>query len=75
VNTVDSQAVNPIDDHSHEAAEGVDAARLELKLCRTLAALNPPRDLSLMVQTRAAELLRVLRNHTHVEGERRKDED
>jgi hypothetical protein len=57
--TVDGQAVNPGDD----TANAVDEARLELKLCRVLAALNPPRDLSLMVHARAAELLRILRNH------------
>lgn len=57
--TIDGQAVNPRSD----AANAVDEARLELKLCRALAAMNPPRDLSLMVHARAAELLRVLRNH------------
>jgi hypothetical protein len=32
-------------------------------LCRALAALRPPRDVSLLVHARAAELLRVLRKH------------
>jgi hypothetical protein len=53
--TVDGEAVNPDD--------AVGAARLELRLCKALAALNPPRDVSLLVHARAVELLRVLRKH------------
>jgi hypothetical protein len=36
VTTVDGEAVNPGDD-----ANAVDAVRLELKLCRALAAMKP----------------------------------
>jgi hypothetical protein len=63
--TVNGQAVNPAGDHGDDddAAKAADAARLELKLCRALAALNPPRDVSLLAHARAAELLRILRNH------------
>jgi hypothetical protein len=59
--TVDGQAVNPADDN--DDAKAVHAARLELRLCRALAALSPPRDVSLLVHARAAELLRLLRKH------------
>ena len=61
--TVDGQAVNPADDRSDDddVAQAVGAARLELKLCKALAALSPPRDVSLLVHARAGELLRVLR--------------
>ena len=38
-------------------------ARLELKLCKALVALNPPHDLSVMVHARTAEALKVLRRH------------
>lgn len=61
--TVDGQAVNPAADHRDDASKAVGAAQLELKLCRALAALYPPRDVSLLVHARAAELLRLLRKH------------
>jgi hypothetical protein len=63
--TVDGQAVNRGDDGSDGGGvqEVLRAARLELRLCRALVALNPPRDVSLLVHARAAELLRVLRKH------------
>ena len=57
--TVDGEAVNP----GGDAVNAVDEARLELKLCRALAAVGPPLDVSLLVHARAAELLRLLRNH------------
>ena len=63
--TVDGQAVTPADGHGDDddVAKAVGAGRLELKLCRALAALSPPRDVSLLVHARAAELLRLLRKH------------
>jgi hypothetical protein len=63
--SVDGQAVNRGDDGSDGGGvqEVLRAARLELRLCRALVALNPPRDVSLLVHARAAELLRVLRKH------------
>jgi hypothetical protein len=63
--TVNGPAVNRGDDGSDEGGvqEVLRAARLELRLCRALVALRPPRDVSLLVHARAAELLRVLRKH------------
>jgi hypothetical protein len=63
--TVGGEAVSPAGDGSgeDEAAKEVRAARLELRLCKALAALNPPRDVALLVHARAAGLLRLLRKH------------
>jgi hypothetical protein len=63
--TVDRQAVNRGDDGSGGGGvqEVLRAARLKLRLCRALVTLRPPRDVSLLVHARAAELLRVLRKH------------
>jgi hypothetical protein len=59
--TVNGKAVNPGDGDSDGGGvqEVLRAARLELRLCRALVALRPPRDVSLLVHARAAELLRV----------------
>jgi hypothetical protein len=63
--TVNGKAVNPGDGDSDGGGvqEVLRAARLELRLCRALVALRPPRDVSLLAHARAAELLRVLRKH------------
>jgi hypothetical protein len=59
--TVDVEAVNPPGGDDGENA--VRNARLELKLCKALAALNPPHDLSACLHARIAELLKALRRH------------
>lgn len=65
--TVDGQAVNPPDaedgNGQDDDEEALRSARLELKLCKALAALKPPHDLSVMVYARTAEALKVLRRH------------
>ncbi len=56
--TVDGEAVNPGDGDSDEdaVAKAVRAARIELKLCKALAALNPPPDLSGYLHAHIVEL-------------------
>jgi hypothetical protein len=64
--TVDGEPVNPPDASSRDdiaakAGHAVRAYQLELKLCKALAALNPPPDLAYYLHTRIIELLRRLR--------------
>jgi hypothetical protein len=62
--TVDGEAINPIADDNPKSIETiVSETRVELKLCRALAALNPPLDLSVILHARAAELLKALRRY------------
>jgi hypothetical protein len=63
--TVDGQAVNPGpagapggEDSSGDALRDI---RMELKLCKALAALNPPHEVSGFLHARIADLLRRLR--------------
>jgi hypothetical protein len=61
---VDGQAVNspgPGGEDSRDPEVIVRNARLELRLCKALAALRPPHDVSVLVHARTAELLRKLR--------------
>jgi hypothetical protein len=68
--TVDGEAVNPGDGSGEDAAaKEVRAARLELRLCKALAALSPPRDVALLAHARAADLLRVLRKQDAADPE------
>lgn len=61
--TMDGEAINPGDEQGDDDQEAVRCARLELKLCKALAALKPPHDLSVMVHTRTADALKTLRRH------------
>jgi hypothetical protein len=62
---VDGEAINPPggtgDGEGGDAREVIHSSLTELRLCRALAALGPPRDVALLVHQRAAELLRLLR--------------
>jgi hypothetical protein len=61
--TVDGEPVprNPSDSGDHE--ETVRTTRLELKLCKALAALDPPHELSTILHARITEQLRRLRRY------------
>jgi hypothetical protein len=65
--TVDGQAVNPggtgADDGKDTDGETLRIIRLELKLCKALAALNPPHDVSAAIHARIADLLRKLKRY------------
>jgi hypothetical protein len=55
--------------------EIVRAARLELKLCKALVALNPPHGLSVILYGRIAQALRVLSNHDAADPDARQATD
>jgi len=65
--TIDGEAVNPPDGtgdgEGSDVREVLRSTRLELRLCKAMAALSPPRDVSILVHARAVELLRLLRKH------------
>jgi hypothetical protein len=65
--TVDGQPVNPGGTSAHDGGDSDEEAlriiRLELKLCKALAALNPPHDVSVALHVRIADLLRRLKRH------------
>jgi hypothetical protein len=44
------------------------AIRLELKLCKALAALDPPDEMSTLLHARIADLLRKLRRHDAIDA-------
>jgi hypothetical protein len=56
--TIDGEPVSPGDDD--DAAKAARAARQELKLCKALAALDPPGSLASIVYGRIAGHLRAL---------------
>ena len=61
--TVDGEPVpqNPAD--SNDVEEALRTVRLELKLCKALAALDPPHELSTILHARITEQLRTLRRY------------
>jgi hypothetical protein len=61
--TVDGEAVNPPNGDGEDSRDEMRETRLELKLCKALAALNPPHELSGYLHTRVADLLRKLRRN------------
>jgi hypothetical protein len=66
--TVDGQPVNPgpanaHDDHRGSSEEALRIVRLELKLCKALAGLNPPHEVSASLHARITDLLRRLKRH------------
>ena len=61
--TVDGEAI-PQDFPGGDAREeALRTARLELKLCKALAGLDPPHELSTILHARITEQLRRLRRH------------
>jgi hypothetical protein len=66
--TVDGQPVHPgpanaHDDDGDSREEALRTVRLELKLCKALAALNPPHEVSASLHARITDLLRRLKRH------------
>jgi hypothetical protein len=61
--TVDGDPITPADagDEAEELRQG--QARLEVKLCKALAALDPPHGLQVIVHGRIAGHLRMLSRH------------
>ena len=73
--TVDGEAVTPGPDGSSGEDEAVRLARLDLKLCKALAALNPPHKLSVLLHARITALLRTLQRHEAIDQDTRQVAD
>jgi hypothetical protein len=58
--TIDGEAITPSPDDSNGEGEAVRLVRLDLKLCKALATLNPPHELSILLHARITEQLRSL---------------
>ena len=61
--TVDGEAIPRDSPDRDDREEALRTARLELKLCKALAALDPPHELSVILHARIAEQLRRLRDY------------
>jgi hypothetical protein len=75
--TVDGEPVNPRDNNSdgNDSEGAIRCARLELKLCKALAALNPPHNLSACLHARITDLLKTLRRHDATDQDTRQAAD